>query len=176
MFCKDIPESLPIPGYPRYRFTYDGKVIGVHGRALKMHLIHENRYSVFLYDGKGNPKNVYIHQIIRATYLSGYTGIITHKNHDPRDFAIWNIEKTTRHELHSKGCYHNTPVVCILPDGQAEFYPSMRKAAFELGLSKWTVQEYRKKHKPILGIRILSEGEYFDSNGNVRPKFLDIAG
>lgn len=61
-------EVRPIPGYPKYLATSEGRIIGPRGYELRPSV--RDRYEqVGLYNEKGNPpKTLYVHRLIAAAF------------------------------------------------------------------------------------------------------------
>lgn len=99
-------EPVDIPGYPGYKVTKDGLVIGKRGQIIKGHIDRCGYREVLLSYCPDFQKQVLVHRLVLSTFspienMDKYD--VNHINGDKLDNRLENLEWCTRSEnvLHS---------------------------------------------------------------------------
>lgn len=126
---KDIPE------YDNYEVNEEGQVRR-KAQTLKPGSIPSGHLTVALCKGHGKPKSMYVHRLVAAAFLDNPENkpLVNHKNGNPKDNRLENLEWSTYAENNSHAYKSNgrrapaeLPVSAI--DGNGEVVMSFRSGA-----------------------------------------------
>lgn len=121
-------EWRDIPDFPMYEVNADGQVRR-KASILKPGSIPSGHLTVALCRGKGGgkPKSMYVHRLVALTFIENPENkpLVNHKNGNPKDNRVSNLEWATYSENISHGYRSNgrrgpseLKVVAIDDDGQ----------------------------------------------------------
>ena len=154
----------PIPNYPNYSVTEDGKVINnKFNRELKPILGNTGYYQVSL-SNKGESRNLTIHRLIANVFLSNDENKreVNHINGIKTDNRIenleWNTSSENRQHAFDTGLKKyterqrriNSELMSkpVLDTQTGIFYNSAKEASRLLGINKNTLYGYLLGHNP----------------------------
>lgn len=93
--------ELPVHGYPEYKVTKDGQIIGKRGKPIKGHVDRCGYREVILSYYPNLQKQVLVHRLVLSTFapienMELYQ--VNHKNGNKLDNRLENLEWCTRSE------------------------------------------------------------------------------
>lgn len=132
-------EWRDIPGAAQYEVSSDGRV-RAKPRELKPWTMREGHQQVVI-----NGKSVYVHRLVALAFLANkdVKRIVNHKNGNPKDNRVDNLEWATHSEnnlhayrINGRIAPATTPVMAISKDGEVAYhFKSIKEAAKHIGLS-----------------------------------------
>jgi len=94
-----MTETRPIPQYPDYKITSDGKIFNKYGREMKQQIGRDGYYKLELWKNK-KAKTFRLHRLLALTFLPNFYGKsdVDHKNRNKSDNRLINLRWATRLE------------------------------------------------------------------------------
>jgi len=96
---RTTDEWVTIEGYENYEVNRQGQVRR-KAQILKPGSIPSGHLTVGLCKGKGKPKSMYVHRLVALAFIENRDGkpVVNHKNGNPKDNRIQNLEWSTYSE------------------------------------------------------------------------------
>jgi len=140
-----MSDFRPVPGFPRYEVSNDGRVRRpetidsqgrkAHGRDLKPETTREGYKRVVLTPGRHHRS---VHRLVMEAFVGPSTLVINHINSDPGDNRLENLEYCTQeHNVHHSQA-HGRRNQTLTPIQRAEIRASgmsAKDAAEQYGIS-----------------------------------------
>lgn len=158
-------EWRDIPGFDMYEVNAEGQVRR-KAQILKPGSIPSGHLTVALCRGKGKPKSMYVHRLVAQAFLNNPDNkpLVNHKNGNPKDNRVTNLEWATHSENVAHGYRCNgrrvkteLKVLAINDNGEAVMsFRSGADAAKMLGVSPhavWSAVQRQGKCKGYFWIR-----------------------
>lgn len=158
-------EWRDIPGFDMYEVNAEGQVRR-KAQILKPGSIPSGHLTVALCRGKGKPKSMYVHRLVAQAFLDNPDSkpLVNHKNGNPKDNRITNLEWATysenvAHGYRSNGRRVKTELKVLAVDDNGEAIMSFRSgadAAKMLGVTTraiWSAVQRQGKCKGYFWIR-----------------------
>lgn len=158
-------EWRDIPGFDMYEVNAEGQVRR-KAQILKPGSIPSGHLTVALCRGKGKPKSMYVHRLVAQAFLDNPDSkpLVNHKNGNPKDNRITNLEWVTysenvAHGYRSNGRRVKTELKVLAVDDNGEAIMSFRSgadAAKMLGVTTraiWSAVQRQGKCKGYFWIR-----------------------
>ena len=151
VFALNVPQKVPIPGYPYY-VTIDGEVFRDGSKVpLK---VSEGMYGFYvtLYNKSGS-KKFRIGNLMSQAYFNGVRLPLKHLDGNKRNFSYYNLKPMPRNMIpkaERPNGWSSKAVIEILPDGTENIYASAAECARHLGVSptniRYLCRGERKNH------------------------------
>jgi hypothetical protein len=158
-------EWRDVPDFDMYEVNTEGQVRR-KAQILKPGSIPSGHLTVALCRGKGKPKSMYVHRLVAQAFLDNPDSkpLVNHKNGNPKDNRITNLEWTTysenvAHGYRSNGRRVKTELKVLAVDDNGEAVMSFRSgadAAKMLGVTThaiWSAVQRQGKCKGYFWIR-----------------------
>lgn len=157
-------EWKDVVGFPRYEVSTYGRV-RTKPLYLKPGAIRGAHLTVALCSGKGKPKTGYVHRLVAQAFIPNPEGlpIINHKNGNPQDNRINNLEWCTHshnvlHGYHHNGKRNYNEVRMMAVNANGEIVASFRSgsdAAVFLGVTTAAVNSSIRRKGTCKGFRFV---------------------
>lgn len=158
-------EWRDVPDFDMYEVNAEGQVRR-KAQILKPGSIPSGHLTVALCRGKGKPKSMYVHRLVAQAFLDNPDSkpLVNHKNGNPKDNRITNLEWATysenvAHGYRSNGRRVKTELKVLAVDDNGEAVMSFRSgadAAKMLGVTTraiWSAVQRQGKCKGYFWIR-----------------------
>jgi len=130
-YCNvDISDWNPIPEYPNYVISTDGRIYSTKYKKLMRYSVCGKYYRVGLYNINNKRHKVLVHRMVAMCYIPNPKNykIVNHKNGNGMDNNVENLEWTTHTQNIMHAC-SKTVVQYDLNENELNRYPSLKYAA-----------------------------------------------
>jgi len=154
----------PIPNYPNYSVTEDGKVMNNKTNRELKPILGNTGYCQVSLCNNGKIKNYNIHRLVASAFLSNDENkkCVNHKNGIKSDNRLSNLEWSTYSEnlqhafdtnlkiftKKTREAIYKKNIKPVLDTQTGIFYDSAKEASMLLGINKNTLYGYLLGHNP----------------------------
>ncbi len=157
-----MSEWRDIEGFDMYEVNAKGQVRR-KAQILKPGSIPTGHLTVALCRGKGKPKSMYVHRLVALAFLENPNdkALVNHKNGNPKDNRLENLEWSTYSENISHGyqsngrrAAHELKVIAVNDDGETVMsFRSGADAAKLLGVTTPAIWSAVRRNGKCAGYR-----------------------